>query len=319
MSKSPDAFRTISEVAEWLDTPAHVLRFWESRFRQVKPVKRAGGRRYYRPADMALLGGIKRLLHDDGMTIKGVQKILRDKGVKHVSDLSIDVDSDIEQADIDAAEARLMASIKDQPAKSPEPVVSAPAVDAKTSDDTKNDVADPAPVPEAQEDKPKVTDTPEPTPESVVAKETADAPPKDTAKDATQDPVQLDLLATEPKDEPAPTSEPAPAADEAEAEKVAPPVEDAIDASPKAKTPEAETKAETKPNEPPVAPAPSPITCEVAADPTDEALVVDGAVDASPVITLMSSTAADFAGKTTALQALLDRIKGADGELGDGV
>ncbi|MEQ8898887.1 MAG: MerR family transcriptional regulator [Roseovarius sp.] len=88
MAKSADAFRTISEVAEWLDTPAHVLRFWESKFTQVKPVKRAGGRRYYRPQDMRLLGGIKKLLHDDGMTIKGVQKLLRDNGIKHVSSLS---------------------------------------------------------------------------------------------------------------------------------------------------------------------------------------------------------------------------------------
>ncbi|MHA7874594.1 MerR family transcriptional regulator [Roseivivax sp.] len=88
MSKSPDAFRTISEVAEWLETPAHVLRFWESKFAQVKPVKRAGGRRYYRPNDMLLLGGIKRLLHDDGMTIKGVQKILSEKGLRAVANLS---------------------------------------------------------------------------------------------------------------------------------------------------------------------------------------------------------------------------------------
>lgn len=95
MSKSRDAFRTISEVAEWLDTPAHVLRFWESKFSQVKPVKRAGGRRYYRPGDMELLAGIKKLLHDDGLTIKGVQKILREQGVKHVSslcELSVDAD-----------------------------------------------------------------------------------------------------------------------------------------------------------------------------------------------------------------------------------
>lgn len=88
MSKSADAFRTISEVAEWLDTPAHVLRFWESKFTQVKPVKRAGGRRYYRPQDMMLLGGIKKLLHDDGMTIKHVQKLLRQEGVKHVAAMS---------------------------------------------------------------------------------------------------------------------------------------------------------------------------------------------------------------------------------------
>jgi len=92
-SKSPDAFRTISEVAEWLDVPTHVLRFWESRFTQVKPVKRAGGRRYYRPADIELLGGIKRLLHDDGLTIRGVQKLLREEGVRHVAALSPSADS----------------------------------------------------------------------------------------------------------------------------------------------------------------------------------------------------------------------------------
>jgi DNA-binding transcriptional MerR regulator len=90
MDKSPDAFRTISEVAEHLDTPAHVLRFWESRFPQIRPVKRAGGRRYYRPSDVALLTGIKRLLHDEGLTIRGVQKILRDHGVRHVAGLQDD-------------------------------------------------------------------------------------------------------------------------------------------------------------------------------------------------------------------------------------
>jgi DNA-binding transcriptional MerR regulator len=88
MDKSPEAFRTISEVAEVLDTPAHVLRFWESRFPQIKPVKRAGGRRYYRPSDVALLDGIKRLLHAEGMTIRGVQKVLREQGVRHVAGLS---------------------------------------------------------------------------------------------------------------------------------------------------------------------------------------------------------------------------------------
>ena len=94
--KSKDAFRTISEVSEWLDTPAHVLRFWESRFPQVKPVKRAGGRRYYRPADMLLLGGIKKLLHQDGMTIRGAQKLLREEGIKHVSAMSMPLDGKTE-------------------------------------------------------------------------------------------------------------------------------------------------------------------------------------------------------------------------------
>jgi DNA-binding transcriptional MerR regulator len=84
MDKSPEAFRTISEVAEALDVPPHVLRFWETRFTQVKPVKRGGGRRYYRPEDVRLLRGIRGLLYDDGMTIKGVQKILRERGLRHV-------------------------------------------------------------------------------------------------------------------------------------------------------------------------------------------------------------------------------------------
>lgn len=100
MAKSRDAFRTISEVAEWLDTPAHVLRFWESKFPQIKPVKRAGGRRYYRPEDMALLGGIKTLLHDQGMTIKGAQKMIRDMGVRHVAAMGPQPDTD-DQPDVE--------------------------------------------------------------------------------------------------------------------------------------------------------------------------------------------------------------------------
>ncbi len=82
--KAPEAFRTISEVAELLDVPQHVLRFWETRFSQIRPMKRAGGRRYYRPEDVDLLKGIRTLLYGEGYTIKGVQKILREKGVKHV-------------------------------------------------------------------------------------------------------------------------------------------------------------------------------------------------------------------------------------------
>ena len=88
MTKSADAFRTISEVAEWLDTETHVLRFWESKFSQIKPVKRAGGRRYYRPKDMLIIGGIKKLLHEDGLTIKGTQRIIKEKGLNYVLNLS---------------------------------------------------------------------------------------------------------------------------------------------------------------------------------------------------------------------------------------
>ena len=82
--KSAAAFRTISEVASDLDIPAHVLRFWESKFAQVKPLKRGGGRRYYRPEDIELLRGIRELLYTDGYTIKGVQKLLREGGVKQI-------------------------------------------------------------------------------------------------------------------------------------------------------------------------------------------------------------------------------------------
>ena len=88
MRKAPDAFRTISEAADLLDTPAHVLRFWESKFPQIKPVKRAGGRRYYRRVDIDLLAGIRLLLHDQGMTIRGVQKLLQEKGPRHVAELA---------------------------------------------------------------------------------------------------------------------------------------------------------------------------------------------------------------------------------------
>ena len=86
-AKSPEAFRTISEVADELQVPQHVLRFWESRFTQVKPVKRAGGRRYYRPDDVDLLRGIRALLYGDGFTVKGVQKILRDRGARYVIEI----------------------------------------------------------------------------------------------------------------------------------------------------------------------------------------------------------------------------------------
>ena len=85
-SKSAEAFRTISEVAGEIDIPQHVLRFWESKFNQIKPMKRGGGRRYYRPEDVELLRRIKSLLYDDGYTIKGVQKLLREGGAKPVSD-----------------------------------------------------------------------------------------------------------------------------------------------------------------------------------------------------------------------------------------
>jgi DNA-binding transcriptional MerR regulator len=88
LDKAPDAFRTISEVAKDLDIPQHVLRFWETRFAQIKPMKRSGGRRYYRPDDVDLLKGIRRLLYGEGYTIRGVQRILKEHGIGSVQRLS---------------------------------------------------------------------------------------------------------------------------------------------------------------------------------------------------------------------------------------
>ena len=87
--KSPEAFRTISEVSKDLSLPQHVLRFWETKFTQIKPIKRGGGRRYYRPEDVMLLRGIKSLLYNDGYTIRGVQKVIKENGIRQL--LSLDI------------------------------------------------------------------------------------------------------------------------------------------------------------------------------------------------------------------------------------
>ncbi len=93
VDKSPDAFRTISEVAAELDLPQHVLRFWETRFTQIKPLKRGGGRRYYRPDDVDLLAGIRKLLYGEGYTIKGVQRLLKENGIHWVMDVGRGIES----------------------------------------------------------------------------------------------------------------------------------------------------------------------------------------------------------------------------------
>ena len=86
-TKSPEAFRTISEVSKDLSLPQHVLRFWETKFVQIKPIKRGGGRRYYRPEDVRLLRGIKSLLYNDGYTIRGVQKVIKENGTRQLLEL----------------------------------------------------------------------------------------------------------------------------------------------------------------------------------------------------------------------------------------
>ena len=84
MVKGPEAFRTISEAADELNVPQHVLRFWETKFAFIRPMKRAGGRRFYRPADISVLRGVRRLLHDEGYTIKGVQRLHREQGLRRL-------------------------------------------------------------------------------------------------------------------------------------------------------------------------------------------------------------------------------------------
>ena len=232
MSKSADAFRTISEVAEWLDTPAHVLRFWESKFTQVKPVKRAGGRRYYRPADMRLLGGIKKLLHDDGMTIKGVQKILREQGIKHVSSLC-----ELSLGDDDEADLDVMDTVE---AEEPADTV-VPFAKPAQADEAEADLVDQDEQPETAiaEDTPSaVEDEPE-----VAAVEAEVAPdPEDGAIDAPETTVADSGAA----------SDDAPALEELSAEMAEP----EIAASP-AETSESATEAEPDATPPPEPALPS--------------------------------------------------------------
>lgn len=181
MAKSRDAFRTISEVADWLEVEPHVLRFWESKFSQIKPVKRAGGRRYYRPNDMVLISGIKKLLHEDGITIKGVQKILREEGVKHVSSLGKQVE------------------VAAEPAKNAAPVVEAPisgaAPEQVEAEVIPIPVAEPEPEPVQEETAPEV---------ATQAPDTAEQDGDDIAAATTEgDPNQLTV-------EPSPTNETCP-------------------------------------------------------------------------------------------------------------
>ena len=217
MDKSPEAFRTISEVAEALETPAHVLRFWESRFPQIRPVKRAGGRRYYRPSDVALLTGIKRLLHDEGMTIRGVQKILREQGIRHVSGLAEET-----SAEEEALEAAMAGRYDDELDLPPEQVEDETAAALEAAlEDVRGVVLPFAPAPGAEDaaeesvgqaaaGKPSAGEVPE---EAAVAAGPALEP--EAAADA-EPPPQRDFFDPPPAD-PRPADSPAPAAAEANA------------------------------------------------------------------------------------------------------
>jgi DNA-binding transcriptional MerR regulator len=122
LDKSPEAFRTISEVAVELDVPKHVLRFWEGKFSQLRPLKRGGGRRYYRPEDVYLLRGIRQLLYGDGYTIKGVQRLLRENGVRYVMTCWEETAQGLSQAavkDIPDVAADAARSLAESPEDSP--------------------------------------------------------------------------------------------------------------------------------------------------------------------------------------------------------
>ena len=190
MDKSRDAFRTISEVADWLGTPTHVLRFWESRFSQVKPVKRAGGRRYYRPDDMELLGGIKKLLHDDGLTIRGVQKILREQGVKHVAALSQPIDAGSGDTVPEAGFAQDV--VPETPTDNVVAMAPAPA----RVPDTPAATPDAAPEPAEAAATPTVAEPEQPPAEPPVEPETAQEPEPESERESEpeSEPEPLDAL-----------------------------------------------------------------------------------------------------------------------------
>jgi len=183
--KGPEAYRTISEVAGDLDLPQHVLRFWETRFGQIKPMKRAGGRRFYRPQDVDLLRGIRHLLYSEGLTIRGVQKILREQGPKHVSAIG--------RGEADANTPVEAPPPKLKPARFREPVDEAQAFFPFSGE-----VSEPAPKPAGQEPRPAML--------------------KGSDDDLDDDDFQPAAYAKRPRKDPPMTSapaEPAPAPEEA--------------------------------------------------------------------------------------------------------
>jgi resuscitation-promoting factor RpfA len=198
-----------------------VLRFWESRFPQVKPVKRAGGRRYYRPADMMLLGGIKRLLHDDGMTIRGVQKMLREEGVRHVSSFSQPIDAAFPIRDVTPEEEEeiiapgpMAVDVEPEPTDNVVPLAAAAEEAGAMSPEPAEERDEPA-APEAEEageTEPFLLvpapgdrlDEPEPSP----SEDMGALPPAPADEEAEVIP-ELSFLRRSPPAEPAPDAEPA--------------------------------------------------------------------------------------------------------------
>ena len=227
MSKSAQAFRTIREVADWLGVAAHVLRFWESKFTQIKPVKRAGGRRYYRPADMALVGGIKVLLHDRGLTIRGVQKMISEQGIEAVTALSPPVDDPVgDSSVIDMEPAQQWEADADTelqtPSGAPDPapeVVPDPQPEPEAAPDTPTDEApDPEPTPapaptEATSPTEAAPTAPEPTPEAPTPELEAEPEPEPSIQPAAAHAPSSEIAPPDPDTEPSPPA-PEPEADQ---------------------------------------------------------------------------------------------------------
>ena len=219
MAKSREAFRTISEVAEWLDVQTHVLRFWESKFSQVKPVKRAGGRRYYRPQDMELLGGLKKLLHEDGMPIKDAQQLLREKGVKHVASLSRPVDEE----DAASGAEDVVDEVAQEPVDTPKEIpqtetaaeeVPSDAPEAAVEDQTPEPNVEAAPEDQEATDLPTDTesDADEPTEEMLDTASEVEVPQvaETLSSDDSSDDIPEDLLVKIEEDVPTASPDQAP-------------------------------------------------------------------------------------------------------------
>ena len=206
MAKSADAFRTISEVAEILQVPAHVLRFWESKFTQIKPVKRAGGRRYYRPDDIRLLSGIRTLLHDDGMTIKGVQKILRERGTAHVAEMAPTLSDMPDAAGSETTEAKVGAEVGaevlsfDRRSGTATGAGAEPSLSETTPDDADPQQAPDASPPAPPPDAPEHATVSEPEPDATPAPLDAAAPERGASAPAAPSLPPLPDLPDDPGD-----------------------------------------------------------------------------------------------------------------------
>ncbi len=204
LEKSRDAFRTISEVAEEMDLPQHVLRFWETRFSQIKPMKRGGGRRYYRSDDVDLLMGIRHLLYDEGYTIKGVQRILKEQGIKYVQTI---------WQDADPVEIELEAPVIAEPAPEPQPRIVVEAEPARVQPNGQGSGA-PQVMREASEKTAEADPVDEihsePEPDVPAAPKTADQPEAVVAEQIAPEQVVAEPAQSKPK--PSAVSAPRPTA-----------------------------------------------------------------------------------------------------------